>query len=125
MISLVIPVYNYAEKLPETLEVLRLWLKGRADVREILFVNDGSTDGTSDILSKLEMPMHSISLSKNRGKGTAVRAGMLAAEGEHVFFTDIDMPFELSAIDLALKKFAEGADVVTGSRNLSESSSKV
>lgn len=125
MISLVIPVYNYESKLEETLEHLRQWLKDRSDVQEILFVNDGSTDGTARILSGLQAPMRVMTLETNQGKGAAVRAGALAAQGDHIFFTDIDMPFELGAIDLAMKEFASGADMVTGSRNLPESGSKV
>lgn len=125
MISLVIPVYNYEKKLAETLFILRAWLKDRSDVCEILFVNDGSSDKTAALLAKLEKPMRVLTLDKNQGKGAAVRAGILASQGEHVFFTDIDMPYDLKAIDLALEEFRGGADVVTGSRNLPKSGSRV
>ena len=125
MISLVIPVYNYEEKLPETLEHLRAWLKGRSDVQEILFVNDGSTDGTARLLENLEKPMRVMTLASNQGKGAAVRAGALAAKGDHIFFTDIDMPYDLKAIDLAQEKFKTGADMVSGSRNVQGSGSTV
>jgi dolichyl-phosphate beta-glucosyltransferase len=125
MISLVIPVYNYEEKLPQSLEHLRSWLKGRTDVQEILFVNDGSIDGTARILANLGKPMRVVTLPSNRGKGAAVRAGALAATGDHIFFTDIDMPYDLKAIDLALEKFKTGAAMVSGSRNAPGSGSTV
>jgi dolichyl-phosphate beta-glucosyltransferase len=125
MLTLVIPVYNYAHKLEDTLSILRAWLKDRSDVKEILFVNDGSTDSTAEMLSKLEKPMRALHLPKNSGKGAAVKAGALAATGDYIFFTDIDMPYELNAIDRALQEFAQGADVVSGSRNLEGSKSNV
>src|SRR5262249_19843239 len=114
MISLVIPVYNYVEKLPESIAQLRVWLKGRKDVAEILFVNDGSTDNTARILSQIEKPMRVLTLSENAGKGAAVRAGVFDAKGDYIFFTDIDLPYDFRAIDDAMKKFSEGADMVSG-----------
>lgn len=125
MISIIIPVYNYEAKLEDTLAMLRTWAALRKDIKEILFVNDGSTDRTGAILANLEKPMRVLTMDNNRGKGAAVTAGIMAAEGDHVFFTDIDMPYDLRAIDLALGKFKEGADVVSGSRNLPESSTTV
>ena len=118
MISLVIPVYNFEKGLPETIARLRAWVKNRSDVLEIIFVNDGSTDKTSSILNIVEKPMRVVTLGKNSGKGAAVQAGMLAAEGEYIFFTDADLPYELKAVDEALEKFTSGAEAVVGSRHL-------
>src|SRR5262245_42507091 len=98
MISLVIPVYNYQDKLPETLAQLRAWLKGRSDVEEILFVNDGSSDNTARILSQVEKPMRVLTLPENAGKGGAVRAGVFDAKGDYIFFTDIDLPYDFRAV---------------------------
>ncbi|OGG72630.1 hypothetical protein A3A38_00105 [Candidatus Kaiserbacteria bacterium RIFCSPLOWO2_01_FULL_53_17] len=121
MISLVIPVFNFEEKLPLTIARLSEWCRSRPDVPEIIFVDDGSTDRTPMILRETEEPMRVVTLSSNQGKGAAVRAGVLASKGDHVFFTDIDLPYDLSSIDAALKEFAKGADVVCGSRHLSDS----
>jgi dolichyl-phosphate beta-glucosyltransferase len=125
MISLVIPVYNYAHGIAETQKRLKQWIQSRSDVLEIIFVDDGSADGTADALRSLEAPMRSIRLDTNHGKGAAVRAGMLASKGDYVFFTDVDLPYELSAIDRALEAFKNGANVVLGSRYAAGSSFKV
>ena len=125
MISLVIPVYNYTHGIAKTQERLKQWARNRPDVLEIIFVDDGSTDGTADALRSLESPMRSIRLDSNKGKGAAVRAGMLDAKGDHVFFTDVDLPYDLLAIDRALEAFASGADIVLGSRHAEGSSFKV
>ncbi|MEK7509221.1 MAG: glycosyltransferase [Patescibacteria group bacterium] len=121
MISLVIPVYNFEGKLRATITHLDRWVRSRSDVLEIILVDDGSTDGTPAILRDVPAPIRVITLPANRGKGAAVRAGVLAAEGEYVFFTDIDLPYDFSAIDTALKEFSKGADLVCGSRHLPDS----
>jgi dolichyl-phosphate beta-glucosyltransferase len=125
MISLIIPVYNFEKNISRTIARLNDWAQGRHDVKEIIFVNDGSTDGTRDILRTLKNPFRTIDIEQNSGKGAAVRAGVLAAEGEYIFFTDVDLPYNLQMIDLALKEFEKGADVVSGSRYLSDSDLKV
>ncbi len=121
MISFVIPVYNYDKNLAKSLDQIRAWIRTRHDVLEVIFVDDGSTDGSAKILNALESPLRVLSLNKNVGKGAAVRAGVLEARGDHIFFTDIDLPYDFNAVDLSLKEFEKGADMVSGSRYMADS----
>lgn len=122
-LSLVIPVYNYEKRLNEKVEFLSEYFKLSNYDYEIIFVNDGSKDGTIDILSKLKPPFRVINQNKNKGKGAAVKAGIEAASGDYIFFTDIDIPYHLSALDSAIEHLKTGYEVVLGSRALPDSMS--
>lgn len=101
LLSLIIPVYNACDYLEE-----RTWrgikeIKRALDNFEIIFVNDGSTDRTLQILEKIktdDQRIKVLSYNKNRGKGYAVKMGILKAVGEFIFFTDADLPFGISPI---------------------------
>ena len=87
-------------------------------------VDDGSDDGTTAVVE--EFAAHApevilIRLPHNQGKGAAVRAGMMAANGEAVLFTDADLSTPIKEVGSALKLLVEGADVVIGSRALAGS----
>lgn len=100
-LSLVIPVYNAAPFLRETLRRLGEALSRHADW-ELIVVNDGSRDETARILEE-ELPRlpraRAIHLPRNTGKGAALRAGFHAARGELAAFTDADLPYGLSVLD--------------------------
>lgn len=126
MISLIIPVLNYEKKLRKTIESVENFLAAQDYSVEIIFVNDGSTDGTSDILRQIKHPnIFSVHLSRNMGKGKAVKEGIGVARGDRIIFTDIDLPYDLSAVEEAKKKFDQGYEVVLGSRDLPSSESSV
>src|SRR5215471_60369 len=82
--SIVIPAYNEAERLPRYLREVVSYFDGRDEPYEVLVVDDGSVDGTSGVVHKLQQAHPGVALVRfpsNRGKGRAVRAGMLHARG--------------------------------------------
>ncbi|HSB62021.1 MAG TPA: dolichyl-phosphate beta-glucosyltransferase [Vicinamibacteria bacterium] len=116
-LSVVIPAYNEAERLPRTLERVTAYLAGRGLAHEIVVVDDGSTDGTAERARSCGGPALAVLRHEpNRGKGYAVRRGMLAARGERRLMTDADLSTpieELARLEAAL---AAGHDVAIGSR---------
>jgi len=87
---------------------------------ELILVNDGSTDASLRIAEQYENDsIRILSYEPNRGKGYAVRAGMLLARGEVVFFCDADLPYGLEVLRTGYDKLMSGrSDVVVGSRRI-------
>lgn len=113
-ISIVIPFYNESKRLSNHLALLSRYLSNRFDI-EIYYVDDGSTDGTllklQEELTKLknqqscaQLLFHFHSYTPNRGKGNAVKEGMVRASGKYIFFTDFDFSISLSEIDKFVEK---------------------
>jgi glycosyltransferase involved in cell wall biosynthesis len=117
--SLVIPAYNEAERLPATLPRMVSYLDGLPGVSyEIVVVDDGSADETA-ARAEAELngsPGRVISYRPNRGKGCAVKRGMLASEGRIRLFSDADLSTPLTEIPRFLAAHRRGYDVVIGSR---------
>lgn len=124
-LSVVIPMYNEAAILPDTVEKLRVFLDGLSDSAEILLVDDGSTDGSAEIARRCigdDARLRVIGYEKNRGKGGAVRYGMLHSSGEIAVFTDCDLAYGtevISQIASALRSRPE-VKILAGSRRLSQ-----
>ena len=117
-LSVVIPIYNEKETLIKILEKVEeantLGLE-----KEIILVDDGSTDGTLDILKTLENGYQVIYHEKNQGKGAALRSGFLAAAGDLILIQDADLEYNPQNYPQLLRPILENkADVVFGSRNL-------
>lgn len=115
-LSLVIPCRNESARLPATLRAVSGWL-GDRDV-EVVIVVEKSTDDTADLARKQaagDPRFRAICNPVARGKGFAVKTGMLAAAGDMVFFMDADLSVPLRFIDAFLPCF-QNADVVFGSR---------
>ncbi len=114
-LSVIIPAYNEAERLPDTLQVAYVWLcQHYADNFEILVVDDGSTDKTCQKVEALQNNMPALKLirqNKNQGKGAAVRKGMLAAKADIHLFMDADHSTHIREIKKAFQIFDAHADV--------------
>ena len=116
-ISVIIPVYNEVKNINEIIK--RVQTTKLAS--EIVIVDDGSKDGTRDILQTLDgkKKVRVILHEKNQGKGAAVVTGMKAAKGEILLIQDADLEYDPRDYPLLLKPLEEGlADVVYGSRFL-------
>ena len=119
LLSIIIPAYNEAESLPVLLVQLREVLKTYAYRAEVIFVNDGSTDTTAEVLDTLaaESPqhVHVLHFRRNRGKAEALTAGFQKATGDIVITMDADLqddPAELPKLIDTLEK--EDVDLVSG-----------
>jgi dolichyl-phosphate beta-glucosyltransferase len=124
-LTVVIPAYNEAQRLPQTLRGLSDYL-GRWGVDyRVLVVDDGSSDGTADLVSDWG-PHFSVIRQPNGGKGSAVRNGMLRASGRVVAFTDADLPYDLEALRQGYDQiYDHSVEVVFGARDLRESTTTV
>lgn len=112
-LSVVVPVYNEERRLPGSLVGLGLALRGLA--AEVIVVDNGSTDRTAEIVRDQRFPVRLLDCP-DRGKGAAVRAGVLAARGRFVGFCDADLAASVDALPSVLWRLRHGADVVLGSR---------
>lgn len=117
MLSLVIPMYNEVGRMAPAFGVVRAYLDASGQPYEIIAVDDGSTDGTSEALAALP-DVRAISYKPNRGKGYAVRQGMLASKGDLVAFSDVDLSAPIEELGKLMAAIESGADVAIGSRGL-------
>jgi glycosyltransferase involved in cell wall biosynthesis len=118
-ISIVIPCYNHGATLPETLASVESVRNRR--VEEVIIVDDGSTDGTPEIINSLKKNRIAkiISLSKNMGKGFAVREGISRSSGDIIIIQDADLEYDPREYSKLIKPIMDDiADVVYGSRFL-------
>ncbi len=123
MLQIVIPAYNEELRLPRTLRTLRRFLTDRRSMFgavEVLVVDNDSTDRTAEVAHAVDSPAMPVRVIRcqRRGKGAAVRAGLLASDADLVAFMDADGATDLAALDAAWHRLRSGADVVIGSRGL-------
>ncbi|HVC93163.1 MAG TPA: glycosyltransferase [Pirellulales bacterium] len=117
-LTVVIPAYNEAARLPATLTALACWLEAWGVDYRVLVVDDGSDDGTARVAGDFG-PRFSTLMTEPRGKGAAVRRGVLAATGRVVAFTDADLPYDLRALRTAYEWVCAGrCEVVFGARDV-------
>lgn len=126
-LSVVVPCFDCAETVGATIGTLTAYLDGTGMSWEVIMVDDGSHDGTGDVLDRHadSTRIRVIRLPRNRGKGQAVAAGMLQARGSCRIFTDADLPYSLDAIPLCVAGIQEGRAAVFGNRLLATSDSRV
>ena len=120
-LSIIIPVYNEEARLLKTLEAIFLYLQQKDYLWEIFIVNDGSTDHTAEIVKEFQKKIRNLRLldnKKNRGKGYAVKQGMLAASGAYRLFMDADNAVTIDYIEKFSPYFNQGYAIVIGSIEL-------
>jgi glycosyltransferase involved in cell wall biosynthesis len=119
-ISVIFPAYNETQRIGPVLRSFSNYLATHYNSFELIVVDDGSTDGTSQFVKDLrhEIPaLHVLTLPQNRGKGHAVRVGMLMAKGKIRLFSDADGSTPAEEIGKLLKPLlADDADISIGSR---------
>lgn len=118
-ISIVIPAYNESARLGPTLDRVLGFVQEQAWDAEVIVVDDGSRDGTADIVRSYSAGDPTVRLVQNpgnRGKGYSVRNGVLNARGAIVLFTDADLSSPIEEARKLLEAIEAGADVAIGSR---------
>lgn len=125
-LSIVIPAYNEERRLPATLRTVLAWLDANAcRDAEVLVVDDGSTDATAvvvEIHAGQEPRLRLVRNPGNRGKGYAIRSGMLEAKGDWILFSDADLSAPIEEFPKLLAAAEkQGAAIAIGSRALDRS----
>jgi glycosyltransferase involved in cell wall biosynthesis len=118
-LSIVIPVYNERENVPLLIKTLLSALDRLEKPSEIIFVDDGSRDGTGEVLREMSSQyprVTAILLRRNFGQTAALSAGIDHARGEIIVVMDGDLQNDPQDIPLLLEKLSEGYDVVSGWR---------
>jgi dolichyl-phosphate beta-glucosyltransferase len=124
-LSIVIPAFNEEQRLPKTLQNIFAYLEHRPFRAEVLVVDDGSTDGTADVVHRFEIAhpeLRLLSNGGNRGKGFSVRHGILESAGDVTLFTDADLSTPIEEADKLLAVIRnQGYDGAIGSRAVDRS----
>jgi len=124
-LSLIIPAYNEERRITVTLDHILSYLARQDYDVKIILVDDGSLDTTAELVKALYPKVNVISYTPNRGKGHAVKTGMMAATGDYRVFYDADGSTPIDELDRMWPCFDAGADIVIGSRSLPESDVQV
>ncbi len=121
-LSLVIPCFNEAARIDACLAAVVAWIDRQAPLAaEVVVVDDGSGDDTAArvrAFATRRPEVRLVTLPENAGKGAAVRAGVLASEGEVVVFLDADLAVDVSHVEDVLPALRNGVDVAVGCRHV-------
>ncbi len=123
-ISLCIPMYNEEKIIGDTITCLGAYMSENFEDYEIIFSDDGSTDGCRAIVeARADEHVRVVGYEQNKGKGAAVRNAVLNATGDIIIFTDSDLAYGLDVIKTAVDLFEKSSDtdIIIGSRNLDKS----
>ncbi len=121
-LTVVLPAYNERHRIGRYLESIRLYMEAHyPDGYEVIVVDDGSTDGTAELVEQMGAGWPSLRLIRhehNQGKGAAVRTGVLAGRGKRILFADADGAAPIDQEVRLAEAIAQGADIAVGSRLL-------
>jgi glycosyltransferase involved in cell wall biosynthesis len=124
-LSIIIPAYNEETRLPATLQTVTQYLAARSwDFREIVVVDDGSKDATVAAAERFRQQGHPVRVLQNpgnRGKGYAVRHGMLDAKGDWLLFSDADLSTPIEELEKLYAAVSDSVPIAIGSRALDRS----
>jgi glycosyltransferase involved in cell wall biosynthesis len=121
-LTIVIPAYNEELRIGKSLNQIRRYLQAKTFTAEVIVVDDGSADQTSEVAGRAVEHWSALRVLRNecnRGKGYSVRRGVLEARGEYVLFTDADLSAAIDQTGMLIAALAStGADAAIGSRAL-------
>lgn len=115
-LTVLVPVYNEASGVGEVLERLLTVTDGMPGRTEVIAVDDGSTDGTTEILTRYQSRVRVVSHSENRGYGAALKTGTEAARGSWVCLLDADGTYPIERLPDLWARCDEGVAMVIGAR---------
>jgi glycosyltransferase involved in cell wall biosynthesis len=122
-LSIIIPAYNEEDRIVQTLDKSLAYLADQTYEAEILVVSDGSTDATGTVVNNVAPPVNVrvafLEYHPNRGKGYAVKYGMLRGQGEVVMFMDADYSVPMEEVKCGMALLDEGHDIAIASRAVS------
>ncbi len=124
MLSIVVPAYNEEARIGNSLKRMLAYFDAQPYSYEILVVSDGSSDKTEEIVQHIaarRTQLQLLTYADNRGKGYAVRFGMLRARGERILFSDADLATPIEEVEKLLAKLNEGYEIAIGSRDVAGS----
>jgi len=127
-LSVIIPCYNEEKRIEESVDKIIKYIKSEKLDAELIFVNDGSTDNTQQILNKLNIKLTEkqrirnciISIENNTGKGYALRKGIRKAKGDIILLCDADLSTPITELG-KLMGYINNYDLVVGSRKNNDS----
>ena len=122
-LTVVIPAFNEAKTIESTVNEVTSFLTGKGYSYEVIIVDDGSKDDTLDIVKRYKTVNSNGNIKileniSNRGKGYAVRNGIMQATGDYILFMDADNSTRIFELERMLPGFKDGYDIVIGSRRL-------
>jgi dolichyl-phosphate beta-glucosyltransferase len=121
-LSIIVPAYDEEALIVSTLDGLQTYLSTRPERYEIIVVDDGSRDRTTELIRQWQecnqAELRLLVNPQNMGKGFSIRRGVLESRGQFIIFIDADLPYKLQAIDKFLETLRNGSDLAIGSRVL-------
>jgi dolichyl-phosphate beta-glucosyltransferase len=122
-LSVVVPVFNERDRIPQTLLRITTYLQARDFEYELIVVDDGSEDDTLSALESVAANNRNVLVinAAHRGKGAAVRLGVLAASKTIVMYCDADLAVPIEEVEKLLKHIGRGFDIAIASKNLPQS----
>lgn len=118
-LSVVIPAYNERGRIASTIQAVQDYLTDFGKSYEIIVVDDGSSDGTLEIVKEVASTQGTVRLinyGRNMGKGYAVRQGVYASRGDYVMFSDADLSAPIEELPKLFEALRQGYDIAIGSR---------